>query len=360
MLKSMKFQTDMMEQTSRARGQGLSSDPGVALAQVIAPTIQEGFRDVNDTVREVGGLRPKEPKKLRPEDQAKVDQAIKAVEVFDARRKEFVECATCSYVIPKIASQCPRCGTLFEPSKEEVTNAAAEQEKKGKPFVVPKTPAELERIRQSQPKAIVKSPGTQIKKDDTVKDKFPEELRWVEDWFKPEGSLDRLRYKIERGHDAKKAMSGVWSFLEPEKGEDKKLLYVATKGMDFMLEAAAPYIDEFGQRDLFNFFKTTEAKLWMIKAFNTIRELAKADGVILTGEDIMNFEKSIKPYLKKEAETECALCGKSIPLSGWEEHSTKCQQDQLKELEAQAKKEADAKKAEDKKKQEQNISQTKV
>jgi len=333
MLNFMDFQNKAMEQIAKSRGSGLSGDPNVALAQVVTPTLEKGFEEINQTVREVGGLKPK--KKLTPEDEQKVQAAQKVLEQFDKINKQFIRCSECGYVIPRIAAQCPRCGSIFEPSDEERALAEAEQKKKGKPSVEPLTPVELEKIARGEQ---VRKNAQKVEIDmSKPKSKFPEGMEWLEGYFNPEdGTLYRLKYKIECGHDAKMSISGVWSWLDPAKDEPKKLLFAATKGIDYLLEAAKPYIDQFEQKELYEFFNTPEAKAWMITAFNQVKELAKADNIVLTEDDIKKFEDKIKPYLKNMGL--CGLCGASLPFSELDAHFKECQKEQLRKIENEVKK----------------------
>lgn len=371
MLSQMKFQTEVMalqqqrmEIAMKSSGGGaLSMDPTVALAQVITPAVKDGFSETNETLREIGGLDPKE-KKLKPGEEKKVEDAKKVIQKFQQINSLFCECSNCSAIIPKVASMCPRCGIIFEPSEEEIKLAAEKQAAKGREPVTPLTPEELA-AKAEEAKKGVKAPvkGQQkahklpIEGDEVSK--FPKELLWLEEYFKPDGYLTRLRNKIKNGHDAKKTMRGAWNLTETVE-DQKKLLYVATKGFTYILDMAKPYVGGFGQEELYKFFDTDDAKIWLNIGLGEIKNVAKEDKVVLTSEDIKKFEAGVEKYVKevetpavtppKPKMTTCALCGEEFPVDKVDAHMETCQQEQLKKLEAEERAKFEKEKAEKEKK----------
>jgi len=369
-LSMMKYQTQWMNEMaerSKKTGLGLSGDPSVALAQVVVPAAQDGFSEVNETLREIGGLEPRE-KKLKPGQQKKVDDAKQIIEQFQKLDAMYCQCAECGFVIPKKVAQCPRCEAIFKPSPEEVADAKKRQEEAGKPFIEPLTPEELER-RMLKKKHLKRKHFLHAVKRlpyagaNMSKNRFPEELEWLEEYFKPDGYLERLRNKIRNGHDAKRTMRGIWSLADPEEEQDKKLLFVATKGMDYILEAGRPYVDGYNQKEVFEFFSTPDAKIWLGVGLGEIRRLAKEDSVELTADDITRFEKSTRKFIevpeakeksheeKKEepqapGPVECAICRQPIPADKISEHSEKCASEQLKKFEAEERAKAEKEKTE--------------
>lgn len=328
-------------------GGALSQDSGVALAQVIVPTIQDGFAELNDTARDLGGLKKK--KRLTKGDEQKVEHAEKVLADMQKLQSQYIRCSKCGFIIPKVASQCSRCGVVFEPSREEVEQANQYVTAHGG---TPQTPLTPEQITEKQKKTPNPSPDAVTEGDNRslLSDaKDLEEVKALEEWFnRDDGKLYRLKRKIENEHDPVQAMNGIWAWLDEEKEEDKKLLFIAIKGIDFLLSAAKPHVDKYDQEELFKFYSTPASKIWVHKAFERVKEIAEVEEVVLDDEDIKRYEKELNPYLKSEipATTECVICNEQVPIEELNDHFRECQKKELARLEAEREKKENEKKTE--------------
>jgi hypothetical protein len=276
-----------------------------------------------------------EKRKLKPGEEKKVEDAKKVLLQYQEINKLFCKCDACGFIIPKVAAQCPRCGVIFEPSQEEVKLAAETQVGRGKPPVSPLTPEQLEEVKKKELTLEKKAHKVPVGDEDMETSRFPKGLEWLDDYFKPEGYLEKLRNKIKWGHDAKKTMKGVWN-LTDNLEQQKKLLFVAIKGFNYVLEGAKPFVDSYNQKDFYEFFNGDDAKIWLNLGLGEVVRLAKEDKVELTPEEMKNFEDKIGKYVEKRAESvECALCHEQIPKDKLTDHSEECAKKQLEKMEAE-------------------------
>lgn len=270
---------------------GLSENAAIAAMQVAAPEIGK----LTDTVGQLVQTRQEGRK-------AEANQATFS-EMQDREREiraNYTACPQCEAVIPKWAKQCHKCGVIFNDQFSGSTSeygrelpkrrVAGESLGSSDPAMqglvgnvnVPLTRPPQESMQSMQQAPSVRPTDYPMQTDEWEEEEMTEADYWFEDYY------PRLEEWVEQGADPKKKIQAVWALGSAY--EQRQLLFLAQeRGANGLVEGLAAIANTEEKQTALVFLTQPNSIGWLEEMFKEVRLMANEDNIVLSSNDIGEF-----------------------------------------------------------------------